>query len=116
MDLVKKMQIPEGVNVFIVNRPRSLKLDLPMSKKDSEDAAILVFAINSNELEKYCKPATEAAKNDQISWIAYPKSKQLDTDLNRDKLWQFMKTHRIEPVRLISINEVWSAMRFRPAK
>ena len=39
---------------------------------------------------------------------------QLDTDLNRDILWRHMQKKGLSGVRQVAIDEVWSAMRFRP--
>jgi len=112
MDLSEKLQIPKGTPVFLVNAPSGFNLEVGISKKDS-GAAVLVFAANSKQLVANSKPAIDAAKEDRLSWIAYPKAGQLGTDLNRDKLVQLVKPHGIEGVRLVSIDEVWSAMRFR---
>jgi len=84
--------------------------------KKGQGKAVLVFAANSEQLMADGKPAIDAAKEDRLSWIAYPKAGQLGTDLNRDKLFQLMKPYGIEGVRLVSIDEVWSAMRFRPSR
>jgi len=75
-----------------------------------------VFAIDSKQLVANGEPAINAAKEDRLSWIAYPKAGQLGTDLNRDTLFQLMRPYGIEGVRLVSIDEVWSAMRFRPGR
>jgi hypothetical protein len=53
---------------------------------------------------------------DKLSWIAYPKDGQLSTDLSRDILNEHMKSKGVAGVRQISIDEVWSALRFRPVK
>ena len=47
--------------------------------------------------------------------VAYPKGGQLGTDLNRDSLAATLKTHGIQPVRQVALDDVWSALRFRPA-
>lgn len=44
-----------------------------------------------------------------------PKAGKLGTDLNRDKLFKLVEPHGIEGVRLVSIDDTWSAMRFRPS-
>jgi hypothetical protein len=55
-------------------------------------------------------------KADGIFWVSYPKGRsKVRTDLNRDILWKLMDKYGLAGVALISINEVWSAMRFRPA-
>lgn len=114
MSLAKKLQVPEGAKVRVVNAPRGLKLDLP-STEDAKAEAVLVFVKDSKELQAKAKPAFDAARADKLSWIAYPKAGQLDTDLNRDKLWEALKAERIKPVRQVSLDDVWSALRFRPA-
>jgi len=115
MDLSKKLQIPAGTPVLLVNSPPGFDFGVQMSKKNAS-AAILVFAANSEQLLANGKPAIDAAKEDRFSWIAYPKAGQLGTDLNRDKLFRLMKPYGIEGVRLVSVDEVWSAMRFRPSR
>lgn len=42
-------------------------------------------------------------------------AKQLGTDLNRDVVWELLGDRGIRPVRQVSIDDVWSALRFRPA-
>jgi hypothetical protein len=59
-------------------------------------------------------PALEAARDDRLAWVAYPKGQQLGTDLNRDRLAVTARERGVRPVRQISIDEVWSALRFRP--
>lgn len=115
MDLSKKLQIPAGTPVLMVNSPEGFNLGARVSKKEA-GAVVLVFATNSKQLMANGKLAIDAAMEDRLSWIAYPKAGQLRTDLNRDKLFQLMKPYGIEGVRLVSIDEVWSAMRFRPAR
>jgi hypothetical protein len=56
------------------------------------------------------------AKRDRLAWVAYPKAGRLGPALNRDLLWQELQKQGIEGVRLIALDEVWSAMRFRPGK
>ena len=75
---------------------------------------MIAFLIHSADLEDLAGPALAAAHADQLTWIAYPKSRQLGTDLNRDVLAALAAEHGVQPVRAISISSVWSALRFRP--
>ena len=52
---------------------------------------------------------------DAILWVAYPKGGQLGTDLTRDVLAELVKAHGVQPVRQVSLDDVWSALRLRPA-
>ena len=55
------------------------------------------------------------ARRDKLAWIAYPKAGKLGTDLNRDLLSAALAGEGVQPVRQVAIDEVWSALRFRPA-
>ena len=115
MDLSKKLQVPTGTAIFVVDLPEGLGKGLRVTKRE-EGAAVLVFAANYKKLAENAGAAVAAARADRLSWIAYPKGGQLKTDLNRDKLQGLVKHFGIEGVRLVSIDNVWSAMRFRPLK
>ena len=114
MDLGAKLQVKEGKAVSVINAPRGLKLGIKVTKGPSD--AVLFFAKDSATLMGGGESAVQAAKADKLCWIAYPKAGQLGTDLNRDKLWALLKRAGIEPVRQVSLDEVWSALRFRPSK
>jgi hypothetical protein len=49
-----------------------------------------------------------------ILWVAYPKGNR--TDLNRDSLWPILSELGLRPVTQVSIDQMWSALRFRPLK
>jgi hypothetical protein len=56
-----------------------------------------------------------AARADRLAWISYPKGGRLGTDPNRDRLAAALAAHGVQPVRQVSIDDTWSALRFRPA-
>lgn len=116
MALAKNLNLKPGMKVRVVGKPAGVDLDDVATAAGKADA-VLVFVKNMAEVKKLCGPAIEAAKADGLSWIAYPKAGQLDTDLNRDILWRYLlKAEKVQGVRQIAIDEVWSALRFRPAK
>ena len=74
---------------------------------------VITFVRNRDDLLVNAAPAIDAARQDKLAWIAYPKAGQLGTDLNRDLLRESLTQAGIQPVRQVSIDEVWSALRFR---
>ncbi len=50
--------------------------------------------------------------------MVYPKgtSKKYTCEFNRDNGWQRLGEHGFEPVRMVAIDEDWSALRFRRAE
>lgn len=111
MELAKKLQIKEGQRMRVVGAPTELIHDLPTEERTD---AILLFVTSQAELEAKGEAFVEAARSDRLAWLAYPKGGQLGTDLNRDRLWEMLKPRGIRPVRQVSVDEVWSALRFRP--
>ena len=114
MDLAGKLQTKDAP-VCVLNAPKGFALDGPTSKDPKSAKAVLLFIKNSDELRAKVAPAVAAARRDAITYIAYPKAGQLGTDLNRDSLWTMLQGQGIKPVRQIAIDDVWSALRFRPA-
>jgi hypothetical protein len=75
---------------------------------------VLAFVHFAGDLDGAAAPVLDAARKDRLSWLAYPKAGQLGTDLNRDRLAAAVRERGVQPVRQISIDEVWSALRLRP--
>lgn len=113
MSLAKKLQIKAGQKVRLVSAPKGFSCDAPTTKAASADV-VLIFVKNKAELDTRAGPALEAAREDRLSWIAYPKAGQLDTDLNRDIIWRLLGPKGVRPVRQVALDDVWSALRFRP--
>ena len=69
----------------------------------------------SVEAKPQLEPVIDAARRDTLAWVAYPKAGRLGTDLDRDSLAAVMGDHGIRAVRQVAIDDVSSALRFRPA-
>jgi hypothetical protein len=118
VDLAAKLQIKPGMDVAVVApRPEGPDLsDLGPQTADSAAAgAVIAFVTLAAELTGTARPAIEAAREDRLAWIAYPKGGQLGTDINRDTLAGAVAELGVRPVRQVSLDDVWSALRFRPA-
>ena len=55
------------------------------------------------------------AVGDAIVWLAYPKgtSKRYQCEFNRDNGWAAIEAAGFESVRMVAIDDDWSALRFR---
>jgi hypothetical protein len=113
MSLASKLQLKEGETVRLVNAPKDV--DLGVKTATSRADAVIVFVRNRSELGEHAKVALDHAAEDRLTWIAYPKAGQLDTDLNRDVLWKLLDGKGVRPVRQVALDDTWSALRFRPA-
>jgi hypothetical protein len=113
MSMATKLQLKPGQTVRLVNPPPGFALDAATAR-GSGDEAVLLFVRSSAELAAHEATVLDHARADRLTWIAYPKAGQLDTDLNRDVLWRLMQGKGVRPVRQVALDETWSALRFRP--
>jgi hypothetical protein len=116
MSLAKKLNLAGEMKLQVIAKPAGVDLDDVEVTRSPNAGGVLVFVKTLREVDAKCGAAIAAAKRDALAWIAYPKAGQLDTDLNRDVLWKHLANHGVQGVRQIAIDEVWSAMRFRPTR
>lgn len=121
--VVKKLRLKPGHKAVILNAPNdfiSRLGDLPEGVRifhENINAAdfVLLFVKDKAELDQFFDQALQSVIYDGLFWLAYPKGgSKIKSDLNRDILWKLLSNRGIRPVAMVSIDEVWSAMRFRP--
>lgn len=120
MRVGSKLQVKPGMKVCLLDAPSALELELPEGTTTTTKAAaadaVVLFVTTRAELESRGRPVVEAARDDRLAWVAYPKARQLGTDLNRDLLAERLLAKGLQPVRQIAIDATWSALRFRPGR
>jgi hypothetical protein len=79
---------------------------------------IILFVMSVSEVEHLTPMALHNLMADGILWFCYPKksSKKYSTDLDRDHGWKTLNDSGLHGVRMVSIDDDWSAFRFRNAK
>jgi hypothetical protein len=124
--LIKKLGIKPNQRVVILNAPEGYAEEfiaiLPANVELVTTSTpgvyfdvVLQYVRNKAEVEKDTPNAIELVKPGGLLWISYQKqSSKVSTDINRDILWKIFPDSAWRPVTQISIDEVWSALRFRP--
>ncbi|QNL20468.1 hypothetical protein HZR84_00375 [Hyphobacterium sp. CCMP332] len=123
--LFKKLNYKDQSKAIILFAPENIKSFLtksdfgnlikPKFNADSEWSFLLCFAQNRKELENHIETILPSINGDVVLWFAYPKksSKNYYSDINRDNGWEALGKYNFEPVRQVSIDDDWSALRFR---
>ncbi|MGC1872148.1 MAG: hypothetical protein WA700_14430 [Acidobacteriaceae bacterium] len=76
---------------------------------------IQFFATRMAEVKKSAPALLQRAAPGAVFWITYPKkTSAVDSDLSRDILAAAMTNQGWGPVSIVALDEVWSALRFRP--
>jgi hypothetical protein len=79
---------------------------------------ILTFVKTVSDVEQMTPVILHNLTADGILWYCYPKktSKIYKSDLTRDHGWKPLNDSGLYGIRMVSIDENWSAMRFRNIK
>ncbi len=123
--ILEKLQLKDEKNLLIQGLPSTVEKQFvkisfaknvtPLLKIRKIDFA-LVFAISHKQLNDILKEIAPALHEDAKLWIAYPKvSSKIVSDLTRDCNWECISQLGFESVRLITLDSIWSAMRFKKA-
>ena len=85
----------------------------PLLKSRKIDFA-LIFAVNQNQLNNILREVFSALHSNSKLWIAYPKqTSKIVSDLNRQCSWDLLVQSGFENINLVSIDNVWNAVRFK---
>ena len=124
--LIKKLGIKPKQRLLILNAPEGfserigtlLSTDIELLTTPTPSGnfdVVLQFVRNKAEVEEDTPKAIGMVKPGGRLWLSYPKqSSKVPTDVNRDILWKIFPDSEWRPVTQISIDEIWSALRFRP--
>ncbi|MDZ7877990.1 MAG: hypothetical protein U5L45_09980 [Saprospiraceae bacterium] len=126
MDTIfKKMNFKNSPLVTVINSPKSFDEHIvamegittflyDFSDMETTDF-ILAFCTKQEEVDRVAIEAAKKIIGDGLLWIVYPKgtSKKYKCDFSRDTGWTILGELGFEPVRIIAIDEDWSALRFR---
>lgn len=114
--LAKKLLVRPGSRVAVVGAPPTIDLVLPPEAKPADRGPadiVLVYTKNQAGVRPALAKAGKVMAEGGTLWIAYPKSGQLGTDLNRDSLARALQAEGLEPVTQIAVDDVWSALRVK---
>lgn len=119
-----KLNLKDHTGILVLGAPASFEPEIESlsgvsvvrdaSKIESIRFAI-VFVTKAAEVESAVERIASKTVGDVVLWFAYPKgtSTRYRSDLNRDSGWDSLRSDGFETVRLVAIDEDWSALRFR---
>ena len=127
-DLLRKLNYKEYNRILMMNAGevflQSLSKELHDVKIDTEIDQrcpynfMIIFVKSVREVNDISPVALHNLTADGVLWYCYPKktSKKLTSDLERDRGWKSMNDMGFYGIRMVSVDDNWSAMRFRNVK
>lgn len=123
--LSDRLRIKAGMRVLLLNPfPGFSDLLDPSAAGFSVDTApvgqydcVVLFVRSRAEADQHSPTAASAVKPGGLLWTCYPKlTSKLKGDITRDQGWDALIGAGWAGIAMISIDDTWSAMRWRPAE
>lgn len=116
--IAEKIGVKNDMLTFFVNAPVDFAdiIDLPdvalRSRLQGEFDYIHFFVITQKEFHDTFQKLKQHLKKDGMLWVSWPKSKQKQTDLSITKVIEIGYDYGLVESKAISINSIWSALKF----
>ena len=107
----------ESFTISLNNELKDVMIDKEIDPRYPYDFIIL-FVKSVLEIEFLTPIALHNLLVNGVLWVCYPKktSKKYSSDINRDHGWNALNDSGFQGIRIVSIDENWSAIRFRNIK
>ena len=121
--LARKLLIRPGSSVLLLDAPdgyverlQPLPEGVRVSDADGgQHDVVQLFARTKADVDRQAGVALAALKSGGVLWASFPKgSSKVQTDLTRDRGWDAFWDAGWRIVTVVSLDETWSAGRFRP--
>lgn len=113
-----KMGIKPGIRAFFINAPADAleAMELPALERHAalrdDFDYIHLFAQKQTELHEHFPVAKTHLNPTGTLWVSWPKGGQLDTDLTLTKVIKIGYDYGLVESKTLSINPIWSAIKF----
>jgi hypothetical protein len=122
-----KLNLKDHKQIVVLESPSSFEGELARLKaveviRDLKKAKHVTFSLafvtTPEQIDALAPKLALRAEGDAILWFAYPKgaSKRYKSQISRDNGWTALGQEGFEPVRIVAIDQDWSAKRFRRAR
>ena len=122
-ELLKKLNFKDQEKVFILNSPPEFESNISEFQKflkvetkfTTEKISFLISFVKTEKEILDTAKKFKQLNEDALTWFVYPKgtSKKYKSEISRDKGWDILGKYDFEGVRMIAIDEDWSAFRFK---
>ena len=123
--IIKKLQYKLQQEILLIDAPPEFEPVLTDWKKTATIHKgeiqgkhfnfAMIFVKTTKEVSAAAKKYVKLLEPDAVFWMVYPKktSKKYKSDITRDDGWQALGDAGYEGVSMVSIDDDWSAFRFR---
>jgi hypothetical protein len=114
-----KLLIKPGTSLWVSDEARRSLLGptpdgVDLTSDPSQASTAIVIAEDAASVRRQFATDGTALLGSGNVWVLYPKGNK--ADINRDSLWPIVAEFGFRPISQVSVDETWSALRFRALK
>jgi hypothetical protein len=123
--LFKKLNLGDRTVIHVLDAPPSFASELDALEGVTVKRTLagrsgfaMAFVVTQAQRDAASRKLARACEGDAILWMVYPKgtSRKYRCEFNRDSGWEVLAAAGFETVRMVAVDEDWSALRFRRAE
>jgi hypothetical protein len=120
--LFKKLNLGDHAVIHVLAAPQSFEQELAALEGVTVKRSVsgpsgfaMAFVLTQGQRDTASRKLATACQDDAVLWMVYPKgtSKKYQCEFGRDSGWEILAAAGFETVRMVAIDEDWSALRFR---
>lgn len=120
--LFKKLNLGAQTTIHVLGAPKSFEPELAALKGVTVRRSVsgksqfaMAFVVTQAELDSASRKLAKVCVGDAVLWMVYPKgtSKKYRCEFNRDSGWAVLTESGFTTVRMVAVDDDWSALRFR---
>lgn len=120
--LFKKLNLGDRTVIHVLDAPSSFEAELAALEGVTVKRTVsgrsgfaMAFVITEAQRDAASRKLARACEGDAVLWMVYPKgtSRKYTCEFNRDSGWAVLAAAGFETVRMVAVDEDWSALRFR---
>jgi hypothetical protein len=120
--LFRKLNLGDRTVIHVLNAPATFEAELAALEGVAVKRSVsghsgfaMAFVITEAQRDSASRKLAKACSGDAIAWMCYPKgtSKKYRCEFSRDSGWAVLAAAGFETVRIVAIDEDWTALRFR---
>jgi hypothetical protein len=117
--VAEKLLVKPGTTVWVSDESRRALLgQMPPSVAEAEHpgraSTAVLFVDDAAGARRLLSAHHEHLLASPNMWVLYPKGNK--ADINRDSLWPIVAEFGMRPITQVSVDDAWSALRFRALK
>jgi hypothetical protein len=117
--LAKKLGYTDGVSVFAVGMPASVKAEIAQAAKpkfaakaSKDQPAAHVFATKAKALEAELKKLRPLLASNGMVWVSWPKkAAKVETEITEDTIRKIALPMGYVDVKVCAVDETWSGLK-----